>query len=387
MPAFPRFPAMSRRTALRALAAGAALAWPALRARQSIDDGPAALPALRLLAHGRLPLGTEFKGTPVGGLSGLAYDDRTGLWYALSDDPSQRAPARCYVLRLPPFSAEQPLLPEWVDVITLRDARGRPFRRHHVDPEALALRRDPVSGRTSLLWTSEGHVRDGVALALYESALDGRLLRELRLPAHLRELGAPERGPRHNLTLEGLALTPDGRHAWTAMEGALAQDQTAHASAAQPGPCRLTRIDLTSGRADREVAYLPDAAPFGLFAPLGPVFSGVTEILWQDAEHLWVLERAWSLATGVSARLYEADLGGASNTLGTDTLRPGDYRPAAKRLLLNLRDIGLPHIDNFEAMAWGPSLSNDHRTLLLCTDDNFNRLQLTQFMVFEVASP
>ena len=43
------------------------------------------------------------------------------------------------VLRLPPFAAGQPLRPEWVDVITLRGADGRPFARQQVDPEALVL--------------------------------------------------------------------------------------------------------------------------------------------------------------------------------------------------------------------------------------------------------
>ncbi len=377
-PARPPF-TTGRRRALRALGL-AALAWPAAHARRPTAPDP---PTLRLLAHGRLPNGTEFKGTLVGGLSGLAYDPASELWYALSDDRSRYAPARCYVLRLP-LVAGQPLRPEWVDVITLHGADGRPFPRQDVDPEALALRRDPTTGRASLLWTSEGNVRARIAPALYESTLDGALLRECRLPARLHETGRPDRGPRHNETLEGLTLTPDGRHAWVAMESALAQDDPTPAPGAPPGPCRFTRIDLASGQADRELAYLPDPDPFGLALPRGVASSGVAEILWRDTHRLWVLERAWSPATGVSARLYEADLQRADDTLAIDTLRPGRYRPAPKRLLLNLRDAGLPHVDNFEAMAWGPPLPGGRRSLVMCTDDNFNPLQVTQFAAFEV---
>ena len=69
-----------------------------------------------------------------------------------------------------------------------------------------------------------------------------------------------------------------------------------------------------------------------------------------------------------------------------DTLTGRRYRPCAKRLLLDLRQCGLPHVDNFEAMAWGPRLPNGHRTLVMCTDDNFNPLQVTQFAAFEVES-
>ena len=414
MPSPPAQPRPGRRRALQALGAGAALgaarAWP-----RNAPPAAASTAALRLLAHGSLPSGTRFKDTLVGGLSGLAYDAPNNLWYALSDDRSRHAPARCYVLRLPPFASGQPLRPEWVDVITLRGADGQPFPRHAVDPEALALRRDAASGQTTLLWTSEGDIRGRRPPALYESALDGRLLRELPLPAHLREVGRPRRGPRDNDTLEGLALSPDGRHAWAAMEGALAQDQASATPGAPPGPCRITRFDLASGRADRQLAYLPEPEPFGPAMPHGVAPSGVSEILLLDEHRMWVLERAWSLATGVSVRLYEADLAAASDTLGTDTLRPGRYRPAPKRLLLDFRHSGLPHVDNFEAMAWGPPLPDGRispprsaasqpalppegasaalgrpgggRTLVLCTDDNFNPLQVTQFVVLEVTPP
>ena len=374
--------AFGRRTWLAG--AAAAVVAPALWARRG-DTSTDGVAPLRLIAHGSLPAGTQFKGTLVGGLSGLAYDASSQLWYALSDDRSRHAPARCYVLRLPPPVAGQALLPEWVDVVTLRRGDGRPFARQQVDPEALALRPGAAGAPPTLLWTSEGNIRARIAPALYESALDGRLLRELTLPAHLREIGRLRRGPRDNETLEGLALSPDARHAWVAMESALTQDQGVPAPGARPGPCRITRIDLASGRADRQVAYLPEPEPFGPAMPHGPAESGIAEILMHGADRLWVLERAWSLATGVSARLYEADLTGASDTLGSDTLYAGRYRPAAKRLLLDLRASGLPHVDNFEAMAWGPPLPSGRRTLVMCTDDNFNPLQVTQFAAFEVS--
>lgn len=377
---------LTRRAALRGLCllSLAAAGLPAHARNLALDK-----PTLRLITHGSLRAGTEFKGTLVGGLSGLAWDAQTDLWYALSDDRSRHAPARCYVLRLPPPVAGVPWLPQWVDVITLRGADGQPFARHAVDPEALALRRDAATGATTLLWTSEGDIRARVLPAIYESALDGRLLRQLPLPEALRELGNTGRGPRNNETLEGLALAPSGRHVWAAMESALAQDQAAMpvrpATGAATGPCRVTRFDLASGLPDRQIGYLPEPLPFGPLMPSGPSESGISEILMLDERRLWVLERAYSLATGVSARLYEADLSTATDTLAVDTLRPGHYRPAAKRLLLDLGKSGLPHVDNFEAMAWGPPQASGARTLVLTTDDNFNPLQVTQFAAFEVS--
>ncbi len=383
--AHPTCPAfrLNRRQALGlTLSAAGWLATPA----SARAPTPRAAPALRVLAHGSLPPGTEFKGTLVGGLSGLTWDAQDDLWYALSDDRSRHAPARCYVFRLPPLTT-QPLLPQWVDVITLLGADGKPFARHAVDPEAIALRRDAATGAVTLLWTSEGDIRAQIPPSLHESALDGRLLRTFTLPDALREMARMGKGPRHNETLEGLALAPDGRYVWAAMEGALAQDRDGLTPGAPPGPCRLTRFDVATGRADRQVAYQPEPRPFGPLMPTGGIAeSGISEIILSDDDHLWVLERAWTPATGVSARLYEADLRHASDTLGVDTLTGRRYRPCAKRLLLDLRQCGLPHVDNFEAMAWGPRLPNGHRTLVMCTDDNFNPLQVTQFAAFEVES-
>lgn len=382
-PSFTR----TRRALLGALAGGAAVGAGLMAAGGRAFGLGAGPTALRLLAHASLTSAVQFKDTTVGGLSGLAYDAASQLWYALSDDRGRRGPPRCYVLRLPPPVAGQPLAPEWVDTILLRGPGDKRFREDDVDPEGLALRRNPVTGELTLLWVSEGNIRTRVPPALYESSLDGRLLRELTLPAHLREIGRSNRGPRNNETLEGLTLTPDGRHAWVAMEGALAQDRSRAAMLprAEPGPCRFTRIDLASGRADLQVAYQPEPMPFGPTMPSGPAESGVAEILMRDEHRLWVLERAWSISTGVSVRLYEAELPGATDTLKIDTLRAGRYEPVRKRLLLDLRDSGLPHVDNFEGMAWGPPLPNGHACLVMCTDDNFNPLQVTQFAAFEVA--
>ena len=55
-----------------------------------------------------------------------------------------------------------------------------------------------------------------------------------------------------------------------------------------------------------------------------------------------------------------------------------------KTLLLDLNQAGLDP-DNLEGMAWGPPLANGHRRLVLVADDNFNPLQKTRFMAFELA--
>jgi hypothetical protein len=57
----------------------------------------------------------------------------------------------------------------------------------------------------------------------------------------------------------------------------------------------------------------------------------------------------------------------------------------SRQLLLELPIpfIGLL-LDNIEAIAWGPVLANGNRSLILVSDNNFSRLQTTQFLALEV---
>jgi hypothetical protein len=96
-----------------------------------------------------------------------------------------------------------------------------------------------------------------------------------------------------------------------------------------------------------------------------------------------VLERAFSLGVGMSLRLYEIDTRAGSDTLRQDRLVAGEYRPAPKRLVADFATLGLSRLDNTEGMAWGPVLPNGRRTLVVVSDDNFNPLQVTQFVAFE----
>ena len=59
------------------------------------------------------------------------------------------------------------------------------------------------------------------------------------------------------------------------------------------------------------------------------------------------------------------------------------FIPATKKLLLNMDQLGI-YIDNVEGMTFGPTLSNGHKTLICVADNNFNILEKTQFLLFEI---
>ena len=379
----PRLPPAlpTRRRLLLAGAAGAlALGLGGCQSAAPIPDTG----RLRRIGEARWAHRRPIDGTTAGGLSGIDYDAVRGEYLLISDDRSDLAPVRFYTARWPrPEGAP----PEPTGVVQLQRPGGGPWpdRRHAAsglpvpDPEALRLR--PATD--TLLWTSEGDIARGFGPALYESARDGRFLREFALPAMFTPDPTQRRGPRDNLTLEGIALTPDGRSAWLAMENALIQDGPVPSTGAPGGPCRFTEIDLEAGRAVRQIAYLPDAIPLRPLIPGSFADNGVSEVLMLDAHRMLVLERAYATGTGNSLRLYEIDTRAAGDVLAIDALAPGNHQPVAKTLVADFATLGLSRLDNTEGMCWGPPLPNGNRMLVVVSDDNFNPLQVTQFAAFE----
>jgi hypothetical protein len=372
---------LSRRRLLGGTAAACAVGATGCGA-PPMSPPPPGSPRLRLLGEALLPHGMTFRGTTVGGLSAIDYEPATGTWVALSDDRSELQPARFYTLRL--AVAEGGLAVDLLDVVTLRQADGRPFPKRSmggevVDPEAMRL----LPQARGLLWASEGDYRSEQSATLREARMDGSHVRDFHIPAHLQFAQRPGTGARDNNTFEGLALAPDGGTAWVAMEAALQQDGPIPGVNRPGGPCRFTAFHLASGRAVRQVAYLPDQVPHPPAIPGGFTDNGISEILMLDAHRMLVLERAFSLGVGNSLRLYEVDTRAGSDTLALAALAPGAYRPLAKRLVADFAHLGLSRLDNTEGICWGPRLPNGRRALVCVSDDNFSSRQVTQFAAFE----
>lgn len=346
--------------------------------------GPARTPApftgLALVGRAVLPRDLEHEGTRVGGLSGLAWDANAGRFLAISDDRGQHGPVRIYRMRLDlaprrdgrfPFTATAT-----VDGMTLlSDAKGRPFSPARIDTEGIAL----LPGR--LLVSTEAIARHGVPASIGEHALDGRLVRDWPLPAKLRP--APERGVRDNLGFEGLAATADARTLFAGLENALEQDG-APADVKTPSPARLLRFDLASGRPPTEFVYVVDpVSPPPLNEGLFRV-NGLSDLLPLGPDRLLVLERQFIDGTGNAARIYDVSLDGATDVASLESLAGAEYVPARKTLLLDLSRLGVP-LENFEGMAFGPTLPDGRGSLVVASDDNFNPEQeSTTFLVFAI---
>ena len=340
----------------------------------------ASVTGLSLVGRTVLPRNLEFEGTRVGGLSGLAWDDATKCFWAISDDRGQYGPVRAYRLRIDLGSTGTTATPSapavtMVGMLALSDANGKPFAPESTDTEGIAI----VPG--GFLVSTEPIVRRGIQAVIAEHGPDGRLRRELPLPPRYHT--APGHGLRDNLGFEGLAPTPDGRYLFAGVENALAQDGPI-AGIGVTSPSRILRFDLGKKGPPAEFVYVvnavsPAPADKGKFSA-----NGLSDLLPLDENRLLVLERQYVEGVGNAVRIYDVSLEGASDVSTLDSLEGASFVPARKTLLVDLADAGIP-IDNFEGMAFGPPLPDGRGTLVVVNDDNFNPAQEpTTFLVFAV---
>ncbi|MEG4200839.1 esterase-like activity of phytase family protein [Microcoleus sp. Pol12A5] len=338
-----------------------------------------AVTKIDLIGRAIFPTGSPFQGTEIGGLSGITYDADKQVYYAISDDRSSKAPARFYTLKI---NLESGKLEKeqitFTDVTTLLDENGKAFPELSLDPEGIAF-----TGN-SVFVSSEGDVDRQINPFIKEFSLDGKLLKTLAIP----DLFLPDykgtKGIRNNLSFESLTLTPDRKYLFTATENALVQDG-AVASLETGSPCRILRYDAVSGNPEASFLYITEPLPAGA-NPVGKLTSnGLVDLLAIDDNRLLSLERAFSLETGVTVKLFEISLENGDRIEALESLksRLSEVSPAQKRLLLDLETLKIP-LDNIEGLTFGPALADANRGLILVSDNNFSPLQETQILGFQI---
>ena len=248
-------------------------------------------PMLTYLGQSQVPFGATFDGTVIGGLSAISYDAGRQLYYVISDDRSEKNPARFYTVQLS-------LSDKGIDKVTftgthpLLDQSGQPFRPLTLnttppvvppDPEGIAF--DP--GRQRLYWCSEGERLTAGPVLLDPwvriAGLDGAYLGQFTLPPNLA-MSAQHTGPRRNRALEGLALTPDGQSLFAAMEDPGYNDGPA-SDDGHGVLTRVTKFDVATGAPTAQYAYPmePPAPPADL--------NGVSDLVALSDTTFLVLER------------------------------------------------------------------------------------------------
>ncbi len=350
---------------------------------------PDTVSSMRLIGEQRLPWRVQFHGTMVGGLSGIDYDATRGDWVMISDDRSEHNPARYYRARLS-YDEKSFKSVELTSVVTLLQPDGKAypsrenFKRHGgVVPDLEAIRVDP---RDATIWyTSEGDVPAGLPPFVRHGAADGSFLWEMPLPDMFDVPADGKSGPRNNQSFEGLSFAPDGNSLWVSMEGPMIQD------GALPDPRtgavnRITRF-ARDGKVLGQYAYpleaIPAAPGKGKYAD-----NGISEILALSDTRVLVMERSGVQADDGTyqdfVRIYEISTDGASDIQNLATLNGASYTMLKKRLVLDVNQLKMPRVDNLEGISLGPALANGHASLVLISDDNFGKDQVTQLLLFEL---
>ncbi len=334
---------------------------------------PSQLP-VEVIGEARLPTGLIYENTEFGGISGITYDAKNQLYYAISDDRSQKAAARFYTLKIDISPVR--VLPE-IAVTTLLDESKQAFAPGTLDTEAIAL-----TDRETVWIASEGDRDRTIPPFIKEFSLNGELLKTFPIPEKFIPDLNNNQGVRNNLSLESLTITPDHNWLFVGTENALIQDGLP-ADINQGSPCRIVKYNLLTGQPATEFLYLTEPVADQPNPPDSFQTNGLVELLAIDQNHLLSLERSYSNGVGNTILLFEVSLENArdiQNIKSLSEMEIGEIRPAEKRLLFDLRSLNLP-LDNIEGMTFGPLLPDGRRSIILISDNNFNPLQVTQILV------
>ena len=348
-------------------------------ASQAATAAPHPIAQIEFIGQSVLPTNLVFQGTPFGGLSGITYDAKYQVYYAISDDRSLKAPARFYTLKID--LSQGRLMVGGVkpqSVTTLLGANSQPFPPAQLDPEGIAL------SKTESIWiSSEGDASQEIPPFVKEFSLTGKILRGLTVPPKFLPNSKTQQGIRNNLAFESLTISPNGRSLFVATENALKQDGPT-ATVSHGSPVRILQYNLEIGEPTAEFLYLtePIAAP-GMTKKFA--VNGLADLLAIDNRgHFISIERSYSAGTGFHIKFFRVSLADADNIQAFDGLdRPNTLRPVQKHLLLDLKDLGIP-LDNIEGLTLGPILPEGSPTLIAIADNNFNPLQTTQILAFKL---
>jgi len=351
------------------------------------DNGESRVASLKLIGTASLPTGTLFEGVEFGGISGLDQAP-DGSYWAISDDRGgERGTPRFYNLSID-YGAIGPVTVKVnrQTYMQREDGSTFPANARMVDPEAIRL-----APNGNLYWSSEGNWGTTAATLFQpfvrEMTAAGKFVREFKMPAIYNYVDNTSTGARSNKLFEALTVAPDGT-VFVANEDALIQDGPL--TTVQAGSVvRVTALDPATGAAKAQYAYqlprIPVDAPAG--APFGPD-NGLSEFLAIGNKKFVAVERAFASGIGNTIRLVLTEITDATTNVTSMASLAGAaaYTPMTRKLLLEMPITyqGVK-LDNIEAITWGKTLPNGHRTLVLAADNNFTAdTQANQFIVFEV---
>lgn len=344
---------------------------------------------LNLLNEYVVPNGLLLNQTVIGGLSGIDHDVKNDLYYMISDDRSDRNPARFYTAKIDINNNEIRNI-TFINADTLRNEQGKSYPNRKTDslhtPDPESIRFDSVNNQ--LVWSSEGDriVDRGILIdpAIYITDTNGRYKDKFEIPANLHVYPV-EKGARQNGVFEGLAFSDDHKYLFASVEEPLYEDGPRAGSGDSSAWVRILKFNVNTKKQVAQYAYRVEPLAFPPDPPGAFRINGISEIFNVGNNKLIVMERSFS--TGRSAntiRLFLVDPEKAediSSVVSLKTTPP--KKPLVKTLLLDMDKL-YRYTDNIEGITFGPVLSNGHRSLILVADNNFDNNEKMQFFLLEI---
>lgn len=343
--------------------------------------------SLQFLGEKSISTQTRFKDIPVGGLSGIYYDNKKQIYTAISD--SRNTPMEG-MSRIYTFKIDTSLNGigniSVVDMHNLLDAEGNPWKKGVVDAEGIA----PTPNGNGFYWSSE------LGSGLRITDPNGKFIADLdnSIPEYFSTKTQGEKdapiGLRYGLSFEGLSLTPDSKTLFIGTETALKQDAPI-AGTMNSSPTRILKYQVNpldnSLTMAGEYVYNLDAIP--QVSKFGISDNGLSEILAISDKKLLIVERAGRNASkgyddwDFNVRVYLVDLEGSTDIQGTYSLKdidPKTLQTAQKRLLIDF-NLLTDKPDCIEGMTFGPTIDGK-KSLVFVSDNNFQPYQSNKFYLF-----
>lgn len=359
--------------------------------------------SLRFIGEKIIPLletfGEGSQKMTIGGISGIDYNKKNDSYYLLSDDLfDSTGRLRFYTAKLN-YTKDTFKTLQINSVNFLKQENGQLYPKKNegmkiADPESIRF----SSKSNTLFWSSEGDRNRNILPFIAEIDTNGNQIRKLNLPQHFIDT-TQHKGWYHNAAIEALAFSDNQEKIWFLSETPLQQDGEMTKKMEGIFPLRLIALDRKTSDFEQEFVYLAEPLAKEPIPKTAFGINGIVEILeWKTDKNtnskntqFLVLERSYSAGYKSGAntvRLFLVETQNATDSKHIKSLKnliPNkDYIPLKKQLIADLSKMNLDYIDNIEGMTFGKNLENGNKTIIFVSDNNFQAIQKTQVLIFEI---
>ena len=346
---------------------------------------------LKFLSSYIIPYNYQYNRTTVGGLSGIDYNPVKNEYYCISDDRSDKNAARFYTMGIT-LNDNKIDSVYFLKSTFLKGPDGKDYPSSQLNPyrtpDPECLRYD--ANNNTFIWGSEGekiissekNILVNPAITIIDS--QGNYIDTFSLPRQML-MTTHNYGPRRNGVFEGLTFLDNYKSLLVSVEVPLLQDGAEAGTGDSSGIIRMIKFDVASRKPVAQYAYKIDPVAHPPLPFSGFRINGISDILSLGKGKLLVIERSFSNGRlSCTVKVYLASLDNATNVQSFDSLKAkNNFQIINKKLILNMDNLGI-YIDNIEGVTFGPTLPDGKRSLIFIADNNFNPLEQSQVLLFEV---